>query len=552
MNVYERLQKSGKSYRNLKVKESPDRALKLSFGEIFRYSQNIMEWFRLNGYERGSRMGLLMGNTPEFMLLTYAAAAMGIITIPINTYGSQTELEDVISDSKPNILFYDSSNPYICKSMNESLVIKKFNSIDISGGTVLASGCLGLIDMNLNNCIENEEQLHALSKKVRREDILAILYTSGSTGVCKAIPKTYEAFYVKVNTFIEKTMYGLTKTGMLCMLQMCPHFHNTGFTSLMLSLFGMPFREVTFDHFNENHIVEELKKLRFRVMLGTPTMFSLIARAIEPNQYNGNLIAIISAGSTADDTFVRLVNDTLKPQISYSSYGTTECGMVTQNLMEIKYIKNWLKILLRVAQRFNIIVPSVTEKDVEDGDGATLLGIFDKLVTVKIFDKVSGAELMDGNVGEICVKLAENSLNNFNKEDIYKNEYILTGDLGFCRGRKLYLTGRSKNVINRGGEKIASHEVEQVLKRHSDIKDVIVMPITNAIYGEEVCACIIRKCDSLVEQTINEYLVDKLSKYKWPTEIHFFEKFPLTGSGKVDVVKIRKSLENSKEYEVMS
>jgi fatty-acyl-CoA synthase len=108
----------------------------------------------------------------------------------------------------------------------------------------------------------------------------------------------------------------------------------------------------------------------------------------------------------------------------------------------------------------------------------------------------------------------------------------------------LTITGRSKDLINRGGEKVSPREIEDVLFAHPAISDVAVVGLPDERYGERVAAVIRLREDAPPppETELVELCSRELAPYKVPVEWHFVEEFPQTPSGKIQKFKLRDQL----------
>lgn len=123
--------------------------------------------------------------------------------------------------------------------------------------------------------------------------------------------------------------------------------------------------------------------------------------------------------------------------------------------------------------------------------------------------------------------------------DSFKDGWMLTGDLGyFDADGYLWLVGRSKDIINRGGEKVSPTKVEAVIEQLDFVKNVTVVPVPDDIYGEAVAAVVIDGTDNarLHEQRRAEILAftsEHLASFEHPTQVYFVDQFPLNPTGKI-------------------
>ena len=157
-------------------------------------------------------------------------------------------------------------------------------------------------------------------------------------------------------------------------------------------------------------------------------------------------------------------------------------------------------------------------------------------VDLKIVDE-NGEEVKNGTAGELCIRgnivtpgYWNNSVATKNK---LKNGWLHTGDLAWRdEDGFYYLKGRKDDMYISGGENIFPQEIESVLQLHPEIQNVTVIPFPDDVWGKKGVAFI--KSETLKDPaSIQEFLKDKLARYKQPKEYIFLKDFPLTGFGKI-------------------
>jgi acyl-CoA synthetase (AMP-forming)/AMP-acid ligase II len=113
------------------------------------------------------------------------------------------------------------------------------------------------------------------------------------------------------------------------------------------------------------------------------------------------------------------------------------------------------------------------------------------------------------------------------------NGWFRTGDIGYLDNEGyLYLTGRKKELINKGGEKIAPTEVDEILMSHPLVKDAMCFKIPDALFGEDIAAMVVLADTRVSERELRQYLLDRLVQFKVPKKIHFVDTIPRTPTGK--------------------
>lgn len=157
----------------------------------------------------------------------------------------------------------------------------------------------------------------------------------------------------------------------------------------------------------------------------------------------------------------------------------------------------------------------------------------------------AGIPVPQGNLGEVCIKgknvtLGYHNNPKANQENWTKDGWFRTGDQGFLDEEGyLTLTGRIKELINRGGEKISPLEVDAVLLQFEAVEEAVSFSMLDPKYGEEVAAAIVLKKNfqskdrSELEKEITEHCKQKLALFKIPKKFFFSEVLPKTATGKI-------------------
>jgi acyl-CoA synthetase (AMP-forming)/AMP-acid ligase II len=118
--------------------------------------------------------------------------------------------------------------------------------------------------------------------------------------------------------------------------------------------------------------------------------------------------------------------------------------------------------------------------------------------------------------------------------DAIRSGWVYTGDLAYQdEDGYIYLAGRAKDFIKRGGEMISPEEVEQVLLSHPDVDDAAVIGIADLEWGEEVTAVVVGGSTSVTAEALIAYCQQRLSSFKKPSSVVFIEELPRNAMGKV-------------------
>jgi acyl-CoA synthetase (AMP-forming)/AMP-acid ligase II len=157
-------------------------------------------------------------------------------------------------------------------------------------------------------------------------------------------------------------------------------------------------------------------------------------------------------------------------------------------------------------------------------------------VQVNIMDE-AGNLLPQGQRGEVVIKgpnvVKEYENNPEANAKSFTNGWFRTGDQGYLdEDSYLVLTGRIKELINRGGEKIAPREIDEVLLAHPSVAEAVAFGVPHATWGEEVAAAVVLRTPEK-ESAILAHCREKLSDFKCPKRVYIVEKIPRTATGKI-------------------
>ena len=160
----------------------------------------------------------------------------------------------------------------------------------------------------------------------------------------------------------------------------------------------------------------------------------------------------------------------------------------------------------------------------------------------------SGNQLSPGQEGEVCIR-GENVTPGYENNDAanassFTNGWFRTGDQGlFDQDGYLKITGRLKEIINRGGEKISPLEVDNVLMEHPDIQQVVTFAVADKMLGEEIGAAIVMADGKSMDAgQLRKYAGEHLAKFKIPKHIVFVDEIPKGATGKLQRIGLAKKL----------
>ena len=257
-------------------------------------------------------------------------------------------------------------------------------------------------------------------------------------------------------------------------------------------------------------------------LYGVPTMFIAELALEDFDSYDlSTLRTGIMAGSPCPESTMRQVIDRMNMEEVSICYGMTETSPVSTQ----------------------------TRRDDSLDRRVSTVGRVGPHLEIKIVDPSTGATLPRGEAGEFCTKGYSVMLGYWDQPDktaeaIDPEGWMHTGDIGeMDSGGYVRITGRIKDMVIRGGENIYPREVEEFLYTHPDILDAQVIGVPDPKYGEELMAWVRLKPgrDDLTAEEVREFATGKLARHKIPKYVHVVDEFPMTVTGKVRKVDMRKS-----------
>lgn len=521
------------------------------------------------GVKKGDAIAILMPGRAEMVISMFAAACVGAVIVPINTYSKKLELQHYLKDARPVALIMGSEaqHNHFPAIMQEIILDCSKEGAD---GDWLPEHIFVLDEKNegvepfqsysdlamLGSTVE-EKVFSAACEALVPQDPLILLYTSGTLGLPKGVMRSTASFLLSSN-LVDKPgksssllmMLSDKITRFFSVMNLLPLYHLGGFATLFTGLKACNIRIVMLGHFNPLNALSAIEKEKCRVLIGTPYMIQQMMLSPKRNEYNlKSLLGIAFTSAAVNNTILQKIMKNLNLYFFMVSYGSSEAGSVANGTCFINR-KNSLPLLLlyRMLSHTNLFSGLIHYKEFEKGT-YSIGGKVDKVVEVRILNPETGEELPPHEHGEIAIRshrVMRYTNDAYDKKSVTADGWYKSGDLGFLDDRShLTITGRLHRMISRGGEKISPVEIENVLLRHKDVEEALVIGVPDELYGEQVCACIVAKQGaSLTPDKLKNDLTPYLSAFKLPRYIVFLPMFPLSPTGKISIAEIKSMVLN--------
>ena len=509
----------------------PQQQVRMHYAEFAARVRDTAKGLLSAGVRRGEHVGVWATNLPEWLLLQYAAASIGVVLVTINPSYRAFELSYTVGQSDIVALFltdrFKRSDYYaifaeVCPEsasatkgcINSSAFPRLRLAVALKEGA--PGDFLSWKEMMAGGGSVPDSELDTIAKTLKASDAINIQYTSGTTGFPKAAMLTHRN--ILMNAWYITERQAITENDRMCV--QVPFYHCFGCVMGSLgSIVRGAAMVVPAEHFNPRASLEAVETERCTVLYGVPTMF--IAMLDEESFQRRDLKSLrtgIMAGSPCPIEVMKKVVEVMGCRDITIAYGQTETSPVlTQS---------------SVSDPINVRVETV---------GRALPG-----VEIRIVDPTSGEVLPDEQQGEVWARGHGTMLGYYKNPEgtaatIDCDGWVHTGDLAIHRADGCYnITGRLKDMVIRGGENIFPREIEEFLFTHSSVSQAAVFGVPDPKFGEELCAWVqLHHGKTATAEEIRTFCKAKLAHYKVPRYVKFVTEFPTTVSGKIQKFRMR-------------
>ncbi|EMI21224.1 long-chain-fatty-acid-CoA ligase [Rhodopirellula maiorica SM1] len=485
------------------------------------------------GFRPGDHFGVWATNVPQWVLLQFATARIGVVLVNINPSYRADELKYALQQSEVRglALIDHHKSTHFWDILNQAcpdLATAKPGALQSAAFPKL-KWIIGLRGESREYAIMWDEfvgraetapasEVLEIAENLRCTDAINIQYTSGTTGHPKGATLSHRN--ILLNAFYAGQSQRLGPSDRIALPVPLYHCFGCVLGTLCCLVHGsaMVFPS---ECFSAVATLDAIEKERCTAVYGVPTMF--IAQLEHPSYAGRDLTSLrtgIMAGSPCPIELMKHVTTDMGAAEMTIGYGQTEASpLITQT---------------RTDDPIELRVGTV---------GRPLPGF-----EAKIVDPITNEELDDGKQGEFCGRGHGVMLGYYNMPEktaavIDDEGWLHTGDLGMRQSNGYFrITGRLHDMIIRGGENIYPREIEERLYQHPAVEDVQVVGVPDRRFGEEVLAWVKLKVGSEVsEAELREFCNESLARFKVPHYWKVVDQFPTTVTGKIQKYKIREA-----------
>jgi 2,3-dihydroxybenzoate-AMP ligase len=497
-----------------------DQETRLTYGEAREKTNKLAIGLMDVGIEPLERVLVQLPNWNEFVFTYFALQKIGAITVLLIDRYRQFEINHLISLTGATAWIVPSRYkktdyvPIINDVLQEHPEVK--HVITVRGDRDQKP--FVSLEKLIEEAALTEDNLARLAS--RRPDPMQVAHmgpTGGTTGAPKIVPRTHNSLI----TGLEYCAKSWDQSNEDINLLAGPIGHDLTFSKGFMGSIITLGKIIFLDSTDDKGICETIEREKVTAVIWVPTLAQRLLQYEDLNKYDlSSLKKMHSAGGASHPTLVRDVTEKLKMKF-YNGYGGTE-GMTT---------------ITRTTDSIEAICSTVGRPTCP----------YD---TYKVIDK-DGNELPRNAQGELVLNgpgVFTGYYNNpeENKEVFTKDGFFRTGDLAKIDEKGyITLTGRIKEMVNRGGESISATEIERLISRHTDVAAAAVIPMPDPLMGERVCAYIQPKAGVHLsfDNIISFLKSQKAAVLQLPERIEFIDAMPYTGAEKVDKRSLRQDIE---------
>ena len=463
----------------------------------------------------GSRIGLLMENSIDYVISFFAVIEAGFVVVPLDTSANGETLRFIIADCGIKALITQSRYRRQLKVIFDNETNLKFlfcdSQLNFAEGKVqsLIFGTrMALADVNVSSSQKAEAvDRIVMTRGAKEHELAAIFYTSGSTGT----PKGVMLSHLNLMSNTTATIEYLRLTEIDRTLVILPFYYIYG-NSLLLTNVACGACLVIDNRFlYPETILNTLEEHQCTGLSGVPSNFMiLLGKSTLTSRKLPHLRYFTQAGGAMAPDIVRILADAFPTKDIYIMYGQTEAAP------RVTYLPP-----SRLAEKLGSI-------------GIPLTGI-----TVTISDD-QHKEVPAGETGELVVSGDNVMMGYWNQpeeqREVLQDGKLFTGDLGYKdKDGYIFIVGRKKEIIKAGGNRVSVKEVEECLVGNDKVLEACVIGVPDPLLGEAIKAVIVLKPGAEMDaKEIIHHCRLKLADFKVPKLVSFVESLPKYQSGKIN------------------
>ena len=461
----------------------------VTYAELQSRTNKIANKMNSTGLQSGDRIAYLGKNSDRYFEALVGSMKAGVSMVPINWRFSPAEVEHILNETRPKVIFVDREFKEVVNHAGSDLILLDHDQAhdDFSEWYSTANDSV-------------------LLGRPLRDSAAIIMYTSGTTGLPKGAILSHGCLADRFDLEADTEDYDEVH---LLWMPVC----HLGGTTIGLGVFAKGGCNVVLREFSPQLFLQNIETHQIsRVILVPAAMQQVMEHPDCASTDFGSLRCIGYGASAMPPQLLERALATFGVDFE-QGYGCTELGGAVTKLGPADHTSGRHEVLLSAGK----VIPGI-ELSIQDDAGNLLSPL---------------------NHGEICVKSPTAMSGYWQNPDqttnAFRNGWYLTGDIGYLDEEGyLFISDRKKDMVISGGENISAKEVENVLLDHPAVLDVAVIGIPDEHWGETVLALVVPSDkNSFSESLLIEFCRGKLAHFKVPTKVSPIDELPRNATGKV-------------------
>ncbi|MGB2695842.1 MAG: long-chain-fatty-acid--CoA ligase [Dehalococcoidia bacterium] len=467
------------------------------------------------GVSRGTAVAAMAVNSPQYVETYYACAKLGATFVPLNYRAKREELDHMVNNSESQVMFVGERYLDIVADMRS-----KF-------GGVREYICLESKPEGMHNYDEllagaPDDEMYV---EIDENEPSILMYTSGTTALPKGVVLTYLTLSVYVMNTMNPADPAVEREVTLLSV---PIYHVAGATAIMSSIWGGRTLAIL-SQFDPTGWLETVQRERVTHAFVVPTMLKRIMEHPQFDTYDISSLKLITYGAAP------MPYEVVRKAVDAFACGLMNAYGQTESTSTLTYLG---------PDDHQIPKDEGPEREKKLRRLRSVGRAMDD-IAIAIMDEENEI-LSPGDEGEICVS-GPRIMREYHKQadetaQAIVDGWLHTGDVGYLdEDAYLFITGRKKDLIIRGGENISPGEIEDVLDAHPKIDEAAVIGVPDAEWGEVVKAIVVPLSgEQPTPEEIVSYCKGKLASYKAPAYVTLVDELPRNPLGKVLKTELRK------------
>ena len=501
----------------------------LSMGVSMTYAQTLEKarafaaWLQAQGVSRGDRVALMMPNLLQYPVCLFGTLMAGAVVVNTNPLYTAHELHHQLSDSGAATVVVAENFAHTLQAALDGTQVRRVVVTAMGDLLGFPRGLLTNLvvrhvrrlvpswnipgTIRLNDALAQGARLAYVRPALSHDDLAALQYTGGTTGVAKGAMLSHGNLVANVcqaHAWVGPFCQGDRE----CIVTALPLYHIFALTANCLTFMRLGASNLLIVDPRDIHsFVKELGKTRFTVLTGVNTLFNGLLNNADFNRLDFRALSLTLGG-----------------------------GMAVQEAVS----KRWLQLTGKpIAQAYGLTEtsPAVTINPLDKVDFNGSIGL--PVPSTDVSVRMDNHPVALGEPGEICIKGPQVMVGYWQRPDetaqtFDADGWLMTGDIGTMNEQGyVFLLDRKKDMILVSGFNVYPNEVEAAAMEHPGIRDAAAIGVPSQTSGEDVKLYVIRKDPTLTEAEVIAHCRTLLTGYKVPKFVEFRDELPRSNVGKI-------------------